>query len=163
MSEEQKVENPAEDAEVNQGETVANDGKTITDELFEELGVLGNRFVDVVQSAWNSEERKKIETDLKHGLTEVAKGLEDGFRKVSESEQTKDILEKADDVAGNVGDKVRDNKVVNDLAEGLMVGLRALAGKMEEWSAELNEKRAAEADKSAAASTDSQDIPIDQG
>ena len=50
----------------------AGSAESLTDDLFKELTVLGSRFVEVVQSAWNSEERKQIQDDLKEGISSVA-------------------------------------------------------------------------------------------
>lgn len=130
----------------------------LTDEIFSELTVLANRFVTVVQQAWNSEERKRIEADVKKGLNDVAVGLEEGFQKVTEHEKAQKVLNRADEVAGDVGDKLRSSEAANDLAQGLVRGLRSMAGILEGWSAEMNE-RAATKDVEP---EDGQDIPIDK-
>ena len=131
------------------------------------MTILGNRFVDVVQSAWNSEERKQIQDDLKEGLTSVAKSLEEGFQKVVENEQAKEVIDKADGVADSVGEKLRSNQAVSDLGESLIKGLSILAGKLEAWTDEMASRQTHPDDEptSTSPSTDdqAQDIPIDKG
>jgi hypothetical protein len=99
-------------------------------------------------------------------LNALATNLEEGFRKVSESPQTKEVVGKAENVAESVGEKVRASKVTQELAEGLRKGLAALSEQMERWSAELKKQEAGEAAKPAepaeAPSEAAQDIPIDK-
>lgn len=130
----------------------------MTDEIFSELTVLANRFVTVVQQAWNSDERKRIEADLKKGLNDVAVGLEEGFQKVTEHEKAQKVLNRADEVAEGVGDKLRSSEAANDLAQGLVRGLRSMATILEGWSNEMTTR----AEEKPAATEDSQDIPIDK-
>ena len=131
----------------------------LTDEIFSELTVLANRFVDVVQQAWNSEDRKRMEADLKKGLNNVAMGLEEGFQKVTENEKAQKVLNRADEVADDVGGKLRSSEAANDLAQGLVRGLRSMATILEGWSEEMNERAAQKKDTGQ---DDGQDIPIDK-
>ena len=75
-------------------------------ELMDELGRLGSRFVDLAQAAWASDERKQMEADLRKGLNSVVESLEEGFQRIRESEQTKESLEKAKDVADDITERV---------------------------------------------------------
>ena len=67
-------------------------------ELIDELGRLGNKLAEVVRAAWASDERKRIEADLRTGLNTLANNLEHGVRKVGEQEQTKEFVRKAEEV-----------------------------------------------------------------
>ena len=152
-------------AAAGQSQTSADD---LTDELFRELSVLGSRFVDVVQTAWDSDERKRIEADLKEGLNSVAESLEEGFVKVRDNEQTKDVLDKADNVAESVGEKVRSSEAAQELGNSLLRGLHTLAGQLEKWTEEMTAKSDAVDGETGAGATsasedEAQDIPIDQG
>ena len=149
------------------GSSQSESEQTLTDDLFEELTILGGRFVEVVQSAWNSEERKQIQNDLKEGLSSVAESLEEGFQKVIENEQAKEVIDKADDVADSVGDKLRSSQAVNDLGESLIRGLGILAGKLETWTKEMESRQTSQDNDTTSAGSptgdDPQDIPIDKG
>ena len=149
------------------GDGQAPNTETVTDELFEELTILGSRFVDVIQSAWNSDERKQIQDDLKEGISSVATSLESGFQKVVENEQAKEVIDKADGVADSVGSKLRSSQAVSDLGESLVKGLSMLTAKLETWSQEINAREAGSSAETPSdePSTDSQaqDIPIDKG
>ncbi|MEZ4556705.1 MAG: hypothetical protein R2854_09720 [Caldilineaceae bacterium] len=105
MTDNEQTTNQAAPEEPSSQEEQASKEK-LTDEIFSELTVLANRFVDVVQQAWNSEDRKRIEADLKKGLNNVATGLEEGFQKVTENEKAQKVLNRADEVAEDVGGKL---------------------------------------------------------
>lgn len=141
--------------------TEAGTEDDLTDELFQELTVLGARFVEVVQTAWNSDERKRIEADLKIGLSSVAESLEEGFQKVRENEQAQEVLEKADDVAGSVGEKVRSSEAVSELGNSLLRGLNALAAQLEKWTQEMTAEEGDTPSAGTQAETPSADEPQD--
>jgi hypothetical protein len=145
MTEENQTQTDATN-EANQQK--ANDGKEIIDELTH----LGQKFVEVVEVAWNSEQRKKIEEDLRTGLVSVASSLEDSFKHLSETKEAKEVVNAAEDVAG----KVRSSKIASELSSALAQGLRTLSEQMDKLSEELKQK------SSSTASTpkDPQDIPI---
>ena len=67
----------------------ASQNKQPGDELVHELTELADRFANVVRVAWNSDQRKRIETDVKAGLDSLTTSLEDGFRQVSSSQEAK--------------------------------------------------------------------------
>ena len=108
-------------------------------------------------------ERKRIEQDLRTGLNSLANNLEQGVRKMSEHEQTKEFVRKAEDVAENVGEKVRNSQTTYDIAGALAGGLRVLADQVEKLAAELQRKRAetpATPTTPPTTNDDSHDIPI---
>jgi DNA polymerase III alpha subunit len=128
-------------------------------ELIDELTRLGQKFVEVVEVAWNSEQRKKIEDDLRTGLVTVAHTLEDGFKRVSNTKEAKEAVNAAEDVA----EKVRTSKITVELSEALAQGLRSLSEQMEKLSEEMRQKSTASSEgKSPGSTQESQDIPIDK-
>ena len=131
-------------------------------ELIDELTRLGQKFVDVVEVAWNSEQRKKIEEDLRTGLVTVAGTLEDGFKRVSSTKEAQEAVNAAEEVA----EKVRTSKIASELSGALAQGLRALSDQMEKLSSELKQKsstsgpNATGSQPADSATSDTQDIPI---
>lgn len=130
-------------------------------ELIDELTRLGQKFVEVVEVAWNSEQRKKIEEDLRTGLVSVAGSLEDGFKKVSSSKEAQEAVKSAEDVA----EKVRSSKFAVELSDALAKGLRSLSEQMDKLSEEIKQKGNPSASSGTASGTssaakDTQDIPI---
>ena len=153
-TEENRTQTSAEEAAKEAEKQKAADGKEIIDELTN----LGQKFVEVVEVAWNSEQRKKIEEDLRTGLVSVANSLEDSFKHLKETKEAKE----AEDVA----DKVRSSKIASELSSALAQGLRTLSEQMDKLSAELKQKSnttasgASTSGTSASTTQDTQDIPI---
>jgi hypothetical protein len=129
----------------------AKEGK----ELIDELTRLGQKFVEVVEVAWNSEQRKKAEEDLRAGLVTVASTLEESFKKLSNTKEAKEVVNAAEDVAG----KVRSSKIASELSGTLAQGLRSLSEEMEKFSADLKQKSQS-AQSTKGEGKDAQDIPI---
>lgn len=125
-------------------------------ELIDELTRLGQKFVEVVEVAWNSEQRKQIEEDLRTGLVSVANSLEDGFKRVSASKEAQEAVNAAEDVA----EKVRSSKIGVELTSALAQGLRALSEQMDKLSNEMKQKSGSSSTGASASQDDSQDIPI---
>lgn len=126
-------------------------------ELIDELTRVGQKFVEVVEVAWNSEQRKKIEEDLRTGLVSVATTLEDGFKRVSSSKEAQEAVNAAEEVAT----KVRSSKITQELSEALAEGLRALSEQMDKLSSEIKQKNAASS-TNASSAQETKDIPIDR-
>ncbi len=129
----------------------------------DELTALGNKLAELVQVAWNSEDRRRIESQIKKGLSVAADGIEQGVQKLRESEQTKEFMGKAEDVADDLGEKVRTSKVANEMADTIMKGLRVLGEQLDEWANELQERTAEQRTAGTPpAEPPSQDIPVDK-
>jgi hypothetical protein len=135
-----------------------------TQELMDELNRLGSKFAEVVQTAWESEERKRLEQDVKTGVVSLMTGLERGLRKLSETDQAKEFLHKAEDVAESIGERIRTSPASNEMAGNLAKGLRIVAEQIDKLAGELQRKSAESAQSTPkpppATPSDSQDIPI---
>jgi len=133
------------------------------DELVNELGRLGRKLIEVLETAWNSDQRRQIEQDLRSGLGNVADSLEAGLKDFSEQERTKEFIGKAETMADNVGEKVRTSDAANELAKGLATGLHALADQLDRLAGEMRDaqaRKAADRTASPGETEQGQDIPI---
>jgi uncharacterized protein with von Willebrand factor type A (vWA) domain len=133
-------------------------------DLRAEIQRLSASFLEVMRVAWQSDQRKQLERDLKTGLNAVATNLEAGFKKVSESEEAREFLDRAEDVAESVAEKVRRSEVAQDLGEGLLKGLRSLSERIDQLATELKRKEQGGAPGATAAGSpdQEQEIPIDK-
>ena len=136
------------------------------DEILGELNRLGKAFVQAVQTAWQSDERKKLEQDLSKGLRSLADNVEEALDKVGKNEQVHEFLGKAEDVAESVGEKVREAKVTGEIKDGLIKGLAALTEQMQKLTQDLTTRQPkqepppAPASEPPAPDDEAQDIPI---
>ena len=130
-------------------------------ELLDELTQLADKFANVVKSAWNSEQRKQVENDVRSGLSTMAASLEDGFKQVASSNEAKDLQVKASEV----GEKVTSTKFFADMTGALTTGLRSLSDQLDKVASDLQTKNAQSGATPPAASpetgaSDAKDIPI---
>jgi uncharacterized phage infection (PIP) family protein YhgE len=107
-------------------------------ELIDELTQLADKFAKVVKTAWNSEQRKQVENDVRSGLSTMAASLEDGFKQVASSNEAKDLQTKATEV----GEKVTSTKFFADLTGALTTGLRTLSDQLDKVAADMQAKNA---------------------
>ena len=144
--------------------TSGNRRSQSSQELMDELNRLGLKFAEVVQAAWESDERKRLGKEVKAGVVSLVNGLERGLRRVGESEQAKDILHKAENMADTMGERVRSSQTSHEMAGGLAKGLHILAQQIDKLAEELQRKAASSASHSTPTPPTSpsatQDIPI---
>ncbi len=138
-----------------------------SDALLDELTRLGRKLVEVVDTAWNSEQRRQIQEEIRKGLNRMADSLESGFQEVSEKEKTKEVIGKASDVADDVVDKVRKSESANEIAAGLAAGFHALGDQLDKISREIHANQSSSSSSNAGKSSaeeksDAQDIPISE-
>jgi hypothetical protein len=107
-------------------------------ELLDELTQLADKFAAVVKTAWNSEQRKQIETDVRSGLSTMATSIEDGFKQVASTNEAKDLQTKATEVS----EKVSSSKFFADMTSALTVGLRGLSDQLDKVAADIQTKNA---------------------
>jgi hypothetical protein len=129
-------------------------------ELIDEFTNLGQKVVEVIEVAWKSDQRKKIEVEVRSGIVTLANALEDGFKRVSNTKEAKDAVNAAEDVA----EKVRTSKMASDLSSVLAQGLHALSDQVEKLSNEIRQKGSSSStgegmDKPR---DEAQDIPINR-
>lgn len=110
-----KVEIPVEEEETAKAETKRDFG--------EELKNLGKQFADTVQTAWNSEERHRVEGEIRSGVKSFAAEVDKAIKEAKESQAAAKVKEEAAEIktkieTGDFGKKAR---------EGLVQGLQWLS------------------------------------
>ncbi len=107
-------------------------------ELLDELTQLADKFASVVKTAWNSEQRKQVENDVRSGLGTMAVSIEESFKQVASSTEAKDLQSKASEV----GEKVTSSKFFADMTSALTAGLRTLSDQLDKVAADIQTKNA---------------------
>jgi hypothetical protein len=90
--------------------------------LSDELTRLVNQVTEAARLAWESEERKRVQTEITKGLKKASIQVDEAVRRASESKTAKKVRMQAEQVAV----KAKDADVVDDMRQGLLVGLQAL-------------------------------------
>ncbi len=110
-----KVEIPVEE-EPAKAETPSRD-------VVEELKDLGKQFADTLQTAWNSEERQKVEGEIREGMKSFVNEVDKAIRQVKEG----DVTTKVKDEAVEVKTKVESSDLGRKAREGFVQGLQWLS------------------------------------
>jgi uncharacterized protein YaaR (DUF327 family) len=138
-----------------------SDVRTSGDELLHELDRLGSQIVDMVRAAWNSEQRKQIEGDVVKGLGIIAASIDEGVKKISESNAARDLLDKAEKVISNTGEQLRSSPTTQELIDALRRGIQRLNDQLAKAAAEMEGKSGGNK-PSAQSQTEVQEIKVEQ-
>jgi signal recognition particle GTPase len=89
-----------------------NENMSPNDNIGEQLNELGKNLRDALQTAWESEERRKLQKEIEDGLANLGSSLSQASKDFSNSPTGKTIKEDVEDLherwrTGEVGSKVR--------------------------------------------------------
>ncbi|MGH7550139.1 MAG: hypothetical protein ACREK3_05215 [Gemmatimonadota bacterium] len=85
----------------------------------EELKTLGRRFADVLQAAWTSEERHRVETEVRDGLRRFSEEVEQLYERTRESPTGERVRTKFGEAKGRAADSEAARRTRETLAQGL--------------------------------------------
>lgn len=84
-----------------------------------ELKDLGRQFADTLRTAWNSQERQRLETEFREGMQSFANELDKAIREVRESQTAARVREEAEQVVSKVESSEVGRKTRTGLAQAL--------------------------------------------
>jgi len=96
-----------------------NDNKTQNDDIGEQLNELGKNLRETLRTAWESDDRRKLQQEIETGLTNLRDSLNQAAKDFSNSQAGQNLKEDVKDLhdrwqTGEVGSKVR-----SEVAEAL--------------------------------------------
>jgi hypothetical protein len=94
-----------------------------TSNVSAELKDLGRQFAETLRTAWNSEERQRIETEVREGVRSFANEVDKAIREARDSQAAVRIKEEA----GQVATKVESSDVGRKARTGIVQGLQWLS------------------------------------
>jgi predicted DNA-binding protein (UPF0278 family) len=97
--------------------------KEETSDIARELAELGKKFGEAINAAWNSEERYKIQGEIKDGLHRFSTEVDSAIKNLRES----DVGEKVKTGVRQVREDVEAGKVADELRRGTVTALRGLS------------------------------------
>jgi len=88
-------------------------------EVVDELRKLGRQFGETISTAWNSEERRRFESEIREGVQTFAQEVDKAFKDISSSEPAQKAKSEASEfkdkaASGDIGQKTQ-----SSLAKGL--------------------------------------------
>lgn len=103
-----------------------NEQKNQSEDIGEQLNELGKNLREALRTAWESDERRKLQQEIETGLTNLRDSLNDAARDFSNSQTGQNLKEDVRDLherwqTGEVGTKVR-----SEIAEALRTVNREL-------------------------------------
>jgi hypothetical protein len=104
-------------------------------DLAEEFRNLGNNLREILQSAWDSEERKKLQQEIEVGLADLGKSLNNTVEELKVSPAGQRLKTEVEDLH----QRVRSGKIENDLRENLLSVLRKVNRELEKASTRKTE------------------------
>ena len=110
-----KIEIPVEE------EVTKADAQTV--DVAEELKGLGRQFAETIRTAWNSEERQKLEGEVREGVRSFADEIDKVIREARDSQAASRIKQEAEQVAT----KVETSDVGRKARSGVVQGLHWLS------------------------------------
>ena len=103
--------------------------------LSEEFRKLGKNLVDAAQTAWESPERKKLQSELEKGLSEFQGAMKEEIDHWRESPTAKQVKADIEDVR----ERVRSSELEQNIREELLVALQSVNAELEKigsrWTA----------------------------
>ena len=84
-----------------------------------ELSKLGRQFADTLQTAWNSQERKKFEGEVREGMKSFADEMDKAFTEIKKSPVTQKAREEASTIKTKISSGDVSQKTKSGLSEGL--------------------------------------------
>jgi hypothetical protein len=106
-------------------------------DLAAEFAELGKKIRSTVETAWTSEERKKIQAELKEGLDRFVKEVDGAIRTARTSETGKKVGAEVKRVA----DDFESGKVAGEVRKSLVTGLRALGNTLDRMADSFTEEK----------------------
>jgi hypothetical protein len=90
--------------------------------IADELAKMGAQIAAAAKTAWDSEERKKLQSEISTGAQRFGHELSAAVTKATESDQAKELKTRATKVA----EDVQKTDVVDEVRKGILVGLEAI-------------------------------------
>ena len=104
--------------------------KSEAPDLAAEFAELGKKIRDAVTTAWESEERQKLQSDLTDGIDRLSKEISQAAQNVRES----DVGQKVEDGVKQVRQDVETGKVTDEIRKGMISALRGLGAALDKMA-----------------------------
>ena len=126
-----QIEIPIEEDDVDQ--LKADEKEKQGPDLVGEFQTLGRSFAEAFETAWNSEERKRVEEEVRAGVQSFASEVDKVIREAKSSPTGERVMNEAGDMAN----KVESSDIGQRALEGLSQGLAWVSVEMGKLAEEL--------------------------
>ena len=99
-------------------------------DLKEEFHNLSQNLKKIINTAWESEERKKVQTDIHQGLDELYNAINNMIDEFQVKETGKKVVKEVDDFS----ERLRSGEVQEQAREGILSALKKMNAELEKAS-----------------------------
>jgi uncharacterized protein (DUF2267 family) len=99
-------------------------------DLAAEFAELGKKIRTTIETAWTSDERKKIQAEIRDGLDRFVKEVDEAFK----SARASDTGKKVEAEVKRVADDIDSGKIAGEVRKGLVTGLRSLGSALDKMA-----------------------------
>ncbi len=99
-------------------------------DIASEFRALGNNLKSVLQSAWESEERKKLQVEIEAGLKDFSRSLDQTFTEFKDSPTGEQLRSDVEEFR----DSIKSGKAESEVRSGLLSALRSINEELEKLS-----------------------------
>jgi signal recognition particle GTPase len=97
----------------------SNNPKTTSEDISDQLNELGKNLREALRSAWESEERRKLQKDIEEGLANLGESLSQAAKDFSGSTTAQDLKEDVKDMRDRWRSGEVSSKVHSEIVEAL--------------------------------------------
>ncbi len=127
-------------------------------DVIDELKNLGRQFAEALDAAWNSEERQRIEGEVREGVHSFVDEVDKVFREAKESE----TAEKVKKEAAGAKEKVGSSDIGQKAVGGFVMGLRWLSDELGNLADQFNAPEATTEKAPEDVEPVADDTPVDE-
>jgi hypothetical protein len=110
-----------------------NDKTPPEGDLKEEFANLSQNLKNIINTAWESEERKKVQADIHQGLDELSNAINNMIEEFQVKETGKKVVKEVDDFS----ERLRSGEVRDKAHEGILSALKKMNAELEKASAKF--------------------------
>lgn len=107
----------------------------------DEFRNLGENLKAIVNAAWESEERRKIQHEVEEGINELSQAVNELLNKF----QTSDVGEKVSEGADKIGEQIRSGEAEAKLRDGLVTALQTFNAELQKAAGKFSSDKDEEA------------------
>lgn len=105
-------------------------------DLHEEFRNLGQNIKAALNTAWNSDERKRVQTNIQDGLNDLGNAINDLINEIQTSEVGKKVIDEVD----QIGEHLRSGEVKEKTREGVLSALKKMNAELEKAADKFSSK-----------------------
>ena len=125
MSDQPQLEQPVEEAQ--------EAGTTFEGSIAEEMRLLGKNLIDLMRSAWDNPERKRVQSEIEKGITDLGATLKREAEAMASSPTAQRVKTEVEEVGERIRSGEAQARVSQELFDALKTANDELGKIIEKW------------------------------